>query len=233
LPGSEGLDVEQSLAVLDQWAQVVRQAEQKYLPTYHRDPANYDHSLAKFKAVNMVLTLKGDLGCDYNMDLITSGRMSDIASTKFFGDSSDIFLHGFTQKRKGSCASLPVLAVAVGRRCGYPLYLVSCKGHLFFRWEDESERFNIEAAIEGVDSNPDSYYQEWPYPFADNELKSEKYLKTLSPAEERGVFASLRAACLEENGNLNGAAEAYTLALQSFPDSKYLRAYLSSVKGKD
>jgi hypothetical protein len=233
LPGAEGLDVKQSLAILDQWAEEVRQAEAKYLPTFRRDPARYDNSLAKFKAVNMVLTLKEDLGCGYNLELVTSGRMADIGSTTFFRDSSDIFLHGFTQRRKGSCASLPVLAVALGRRCGYPLYLVSCKGHLFFRWDDGTERFNVEAAIEGADSKPDSYYRQWPYPFDGNELESEKYLKSLSPAEELGVFASLRAACLEENGSLNGAAEAYRLALNSFPDSKYLRAYLSDVKGED
>lgn len=233
LPGAEGLDVSRSLAILDDWAEVVRQAEAKYLPAFHSDPARYDNSLAKFKAVNMVLTLKEDLGCGYNMDLLASGRMSDIGSTEFFRDSSDLFLHGFTQKRQGSCASLPVLAVAVGRRCGYPVYLVSCKGHLFFRWEDNDERFNVEAAMQGVDSKPDSYYRQWPYPIDDAEMESEKYLKSLSPAEEFGIFASLRAACLQENGSLNEATEAYRLALNSFPDSKHLRAYLSSVKGDD
>ena len=130
--------------------------------------------------------------------------MADVSSTSFFADSSDIFLHGFTEKRSGSCASLPALVVAVGRRCGYPLYLVPCKGHLFCRWEDESEQFNIETAGQGVDSKPDSYYRHWPHPIDDDEVTSEKYLKTLSPAEELGVFASLRAICLEESGNLRG-----------------------------
>lgn len=128
LPGAENLDVKQCLAVLDQWAEVIRQAEHKYLPQFHRNPGRYDNSLAKFKAVNLALTLKQDLGCDYNKDLVTSGVMADIRSTRFFRDSSDIFLHGFTEKRKGSCASLPVLMVAVGRRCGYPLYLAASKG---------------------------------------------------------------------------------------------------------
>jgi hypothetical protein len=234
LPGAEGLDVKQSLALLDQWAEVARVAEAKYRPTFYRDPANYDHSLAKFKAVNLVLTLQQDLGCGYNMELVTSGAMADVTSTRFFRDSSDLFLHGSTKSRSGSCASLPALVVAVGRRCGYPLYLVPTKGHLFCRWEDGSERFNIETAgQQGVDSKPDYYYRQWPHPIDDDEITTEKYLQTLSPAEELGVFASLRGMCLQENGSLSEAADAFRLALNSFPDSRYLRAYLSSVKGED
>jgi regulator of sirC expression with transglutaminase-like and TPR domain len=183
--------------------------------------------------MNLALTLKQDLGCDYSKELVTSGVMADIRSTRFFRDSSDLFLHGFTEKRRGSCASLPVLMVAVSRRCGYPLHLVTCKGHLFCRWEEGQEVFNIEAAIEGVDSKPDSYYHDWPHPCTEAELKTEKYLKTLTPDEELGVFAQLRAACLEENQRFPEAAQAYSVALHSFPDSKFLKAYLNNVKGKD
>jgi regulator of sirC expression with transglutaminase-like and TPR domain len=186
-----------------------------------------------FKAVNLALTLKQDLGCDYNKELVTSGVMADIRSTQFFRDSSDLFLHGFTEKRKGSCASLPVLMVAVGRRCGYPLYLAASKGHLFCRWEDGSERFNIETAIEGVDSKPDSYYRRWPHPFSDEELTTEKYLKSLSPAEELGVFAQIRAACLQENRRFKEAAQAYETALRAFPESKHVKAYLNNVRGEN
>jgi hypothetical protein len=232
LPGAESLNVKRCLTILDQWADVVRQSERKYLPQFHRNPARYDNSLAKFKAVNLGLTLKQDLGCDYNKELVTSGVMADIRSTRFFRDSSDLFLHGLTEKRNGSCASLPVLMVAVGRRCGYPLYLATSKGHLFCRWDDGSERFNIETAIEGVDSKPDSYYRHWPHPFDDDELTTEKYLKSLSPAEELGVFAQLRAACLEEDRRFKEATQAYETALRSFPESKYVKAYLSNVRGK-
>jgi hypothetical protein len=232
LPGAENLNVDASLATLGRWADFVRQNERKYLPQFHRNPARYDNSLPVFKAVNLALTLKQDLGCDYNKELVTSGVMADIRSTHFFRNSSDLFLHGFTGKRQGSCASLPVLMVAVGRRCGYPLYLAASKGHLFCRWEDGGERFNIETAIEGVDSKPDSYYRRWPHPIDDEELTTEKYLKSLAPAEELGVFAQIRAACLEENRRLQEAAQAYETALRSFPESSYVKAYLNNVRGE-
>jgi len=172
LPGAELLNVDESLAVLDAWAQLVKENESKYFYEYQRNPAQYDHSIAKFKAVNLGLTLKDDLGCGYNQDLVRQGLVSDVKSTRFFKHSQDLFLHGFTQDRKGSCSSLPVLMVAIGRRCGYPLFLVSCKGHLFCRWDNGSERFNIETACPGIDSKPDSYYKNWPFASSAEEIRS-------------------------------------------------------------
>lgn len=232
LPGAENLNVDASLATIGKWADLVRQNERKYLPQFQRNPARYDNSLAVFKAVNCALTLKQDLGCDYSKELVASGVMADVRSTRFFRDASDLFLHGFTEKRQGSCASLPVLMVAVGRRCGYRLHLAASKGHLFCRWEDGGERFNIETAVEGVDSKPDSHYRRWPHPIDDEELTTEKYLKSLSPAEELGVFAQIRAACLEENRRFNDSAQAYEIALRSFPESRYVKAYLNHVRGE-
>ena len=233
LPGAEGLDLKASLAVLDQWTEVARQAERKYLPQFQRNPARYDHSLAKFKAVNLGLTLKQDLGCDYNKEISSSGVMADIRSTRFFRNSRDLFLHGFIENRKGSCSSLPVLMVAIGRRCGYPLFLVPSKGHLFCRWDDGKERFNLEIATQGVDSQPDSYYRGWPYPFNEEELASEKYLKSLTPAEELGLFAEIRGDCLRENQRRKESAQAYEVALRSFPKSKMVKANMINVKGEN
>jgi len=233
LPGSENLDVAEDLSVLDKWAELVRQSERKYASQFDEDPRRYDFSRSKFKAVNLALTLKQDLRCEYNKKLLASGAMSDISSTRFFRNSRDLFLHGFVDVRTGSCASLPVLTVAVGRRCGYPLFLVSCRGHLFCRWDDGKERFNIETACRGADSRPDSDYRRWPCPFPDEELETEKYLKSLSSSEELGMFAQTRAICLQENQRIEEAIEAYKIALRSFPKSKFIRSYLKRCEEGD
>lgn len=232
LPGAEELDIDGALQLFDQWAEVVLQNEKKYLTQYHQNTGRYDHSLAKFKAVNLGLTLKQDLGCGYNQSLIKSGAMDDVSSTRFFRDSRDLFLHGFTTTRRGSCSSLPVLMVAIGRRCGYPLYLVACKGHLFCRWDDGKERFNIETACPGVDSQPDEYYKTWPHPSTDAEIEAEHYLENLTPKEELGVFSAIRASCLQENGRYEEAIQAYEIALQAFPESPSLKAYINHLKGR-
>ena len=156
--------------------------------------------------------------------------MVDIRSTRFFRNSQDLFLHGFTEKRSGSCSSLPVLMVAIGRRCGYPLKLVTSKGHLFCRWDDGKDRFNIETACEGVDSKPDAYYRHWPHRSTDAEVQSEGYLKSLNPAEELAVFAHIRAACLQEHQRFEEAAEAYRVALRAFPDSRVLAQHLNNAE---
>ena len=229
LPGSENLDIEQCLSMLDQWADLVSRNEAKYSAQFFQNQSRYDNSYAKFQAVNLGLTLKDDLKCEYNQELIRSGAMEDLQSTRFFQNSRDLFLHGFVETRVGSCSSLPVLMVAIGRRCGYPLHLVTCKGHLFCRWDDGHERFNIETACPGVDVQPDSYYMKWPYPTTEAEAKSEKYLKNLDSMEELALFVWQRAMCLDEHDRFTEASEAYFIALQSFPDSKYLKAYLSNV----
>lgn len=230
LPGAENMDVAECLAVLDRWAGVVKQSEQKYSVQFFQNRQKYDNSYAMFQVVNLGLTLKEDLKCRYNQELVRSGAMEDIRSTRFFRNSSDLFLHGFVEKRTGSCSSLPVLMVALGRRCRYPLHLVACKGHLFCRWDDGTERFNIETACPGVDSKPDAYYKQWPYPSSESEIRTEGYLLNLTPKQELAVFAQLRASCLQENGRLDESLEAYLLALQGFPLSTHLKAYIDNIK---
>lgn len=232
LPGAENLNVEGCLIILDEWAEMVRMNESRYSLQFFQEPQRYDHSLAKFKVVNLGLTLKNDLNCGYEKSLVESGAMEEIQSTRFFKSSSDLFLHGFVETRTGSCSSLPVLMVAIGRRCGYPLHLVACKGHLFCRWDDGVERFNIETACPGVDMKPDEYYTQWPHPAGEQEIEAEKYLINLSREEEFAVFSRIRATCLEENGRYEEAAEAYAAALPAFPESKYLKAYLREVTRK-
>lgn len=233
LPGAESANIEGFLALFDQWTELVKQNEKRYSAQYFRNPSEYDHSFAKFQAVNLGLTLKQDLKCGYNQNLVSQGLMSDVGSTRFFKNAGDLFLHGFAEDGKGSCSSLPVLMVAIGRRCGYPLHLVACKGHLFCRWDDGSERFNLETACPGVDSKPDAYYKQWPHPCTDDEIESEKYLENLTPDEELGVFCQIRAACLQENGRPVEAAVAYRHALKAFPDSSQLKRYLNHVEEKD
>ena len=122
--------------------------------------------------------------------------------------------------------------VALGRRLDYPLHLVSCKGHLFCRWDDGKERFNIETAIQGVDIKPDAHYFRWPHPTSPEEAEIEGYLANLNPRQELATFAQLRAFCFQENRDFAKAAESYQLALETFPNSRLLSRYLNRVASK-
>lgn len=230
LPNAENIDIEQSLAMMDAWAEVVKKAERKYLPNYYKAPSKYENSLAKFKAITLALTVKEDLKCGYNMELVRSGAMGDMRSTRFFSDSRDLFIHGFLVRKMGTCASLPVLIVVLGRRCGYPLRLVSSKGHLFCRWEDGREIFNIEVSMQGVDIYPDSYYRTFPNPFTDAERLEEKYLKSFTAVEELSLFMSIRATCLREHNRFREAVMSYETSLRGFPKSNQTRKYIEDLK---
>ncbi len=230
LPNSDNIEIRGYLATIDRWAELVKKAEEKYLPTFYRNPAKYENSLSKFKAITLVLTFEEDLKCGYNMELVRSGAMQDLKSTRFFKDSRDLFLHGLIERQKGTCTSLPFLVVALGRRCGYPLYLASSKGHLFCRWQDQKETFNIEASMRGVDIFPDSYYQTYPHPFTETERADEKYLKTCMPTEELSMLMSTRAVCFKANGLFKNAVDAYEVSLRGFPNSKLTREYIADTK---
>lgn len=120
----------------------------------------------------------------------------------------------------GTCSSLPVLYAAVGRRLGYPLKLVTTKAHLFLRWEDGKERFNLEATGRGMNRYDDEHFKRWPFPVSEEEIRAEGYLKSLTAAEELAVFLSLRGNCLKESGRTEEAATCYAQAARLAPGSR-------------
>jgi hypothetical protein len=143
----------------------------------------------------------------------------------FFADSRDVFLHGLLgPRRMGTCSSMPVLYVALGRRLGYPLKLVTTKGHLFARWEEARERFNLEVTGNGLNRFDDNYYRQWPFSITPAEEQAEGYLKSLTPAEELAVFLSIRAMCLSEAGRKGEAADAFAAASRLAPACRSYRA---------
>ncbi len=200
LPGAEALDIPAALAKLDEWVRRIESETERYQHLFHRDKGYYNNSLAYYQIEMMVTVLAQDMGVKYNSELIETGALDDLKSTRFFADSKDLFLHGLlSQRPMGTCASMPVLVVAIGRRLGYPLKLVRAKAHLFARWESENGRFNIEATGRGWNPYPDSYYRKWPHPFTEAEEQANRFLKSLSPAEEMSGFLGLRALCLKEH----------------------------------
>ena len=137
----------------------------------------------------------------------------------FFADSRDLFLHGLLgERRTGTCSSMPVLYVALARRLGYPVSLVTTKGHLFARWEGRGERFNVECTGRGMNRYDDAHYRQWPFVLTDQEIQENAYLRSLTPAGEAAVFLSLRAECLREAGRLEESRQCYAGAAKLAPE---------------
>src|ERR1035437_4588273 len=132
----------------------------------------------------------------------------------------------------GTCSSMPVLYLAIGRRLGYPLKRVTTKAHLFVRWEGGGERFNIEATGHGLNRFEDDYYRHWPLEVTPAEEAAEGYLKSLAPPEELAVFLSTRGMCLREAGRLPEAAEAFAAAARRAPACQGYQVMLASLTAR-
>ena len=223
LPGAEAIDIPAAQSKLNEWAAKVKAETQRHLyrVTDPKYADHYAHSEARLRAEFIVQCLQEDCGVHYNMERV---RQVD------FSKPDDLFIHGMVNSRNGgTCSSMPVLYAAIGRRLGYPIRLVLAKQHVFCRWDDGKERFNIEAAGNGgIDYPPDEYYRAWPIAISDGEMASGEFLKSLSPQEELAVFLLQRACCLRAHRGTNEERACLAEALQLMPNSPTLQGALMS-----
>jgi hypothetical protein len=232
LPGAEEVPVVEGRATMDRWAQHVKSETARNFHRFREEPAYFYNSEAFYKMLMMAVVLYEDFGIRYNPKRIALPAGSG-ADDHFFADSRDIFIHGLVGRRHmGTCSSMPVLYIALGRRLGYPLKLVATKQHLFMRRDTPAERFDIYATGRGLDRYDDDHYKKWPFPVTEQEIQEEGYLKSLSPSEELSVCLAIRAACLKENGFYADAGAAFQAAYGYAPNWRSNQAMLAYAQRK-
>jgi hypothetical protein len=235
LPGAEELDEPRMLAWLDEAAQTAHSETRRHWYRFNEAPSTYNTSAAYFCCYLLLQTLQEDLGVRYNPARIRDVNFQDPGCFEpDFRDSRDLFIHGMIDGPGGTCASMPVIYVAVGRRLGYPLKLVQTRGHLFARWDDPGgrcfgfpETFNIEGAGEGIASYDDGHYRTWPEPWTEIDEAEGWYLKSMTTCEELASFLAMRGDCLTDNGRLAEAVEAYAWASALAPGDKRYQQILA------
>lgn len=197
--GSERLKTGEYLRRLNGWADAVACKTEDSWRLYHQSPTDFESSEAYFRMLVLVTVLQRDLGVGYATDTLDD----DYDCT----DSRLMFLHGVLEGRGGTCATLPVLYVAIGRRLGYPLFLVRAREHLFVRWSDpeSGERFNIEATSPGLNVRDDEHYLTWPIPIDPQAVQRGWLLRSMDAREEEAEFCSFRAQCLGDWTQYNEA----------------------------
>ncbi len=211
LPGAEQLDVEGCIRTLDEWAEDVRRYTQWAADQEFRaNPAAFENSCGLYRAAALVTYLQQKVGLQY--DHVTS------QSDDFLKDSRNLFIHGVIQTRRGTCSSLPPLYVAVGRRLGYPLKLVSTCFRLFVRWEGEGERFNVECTSRGLNTYPDEHYLHWPKAITREEAERHGLLKAFTRRGELALFSNTRGNCWLANARCAEAAASFAWAHELAPE---------------
>lgn len=221
LPYAEDLDVDEYVERLDSWAARVGYRTEQHLPAFQRDPSQFDNSEPLWRMHAMCHVLEEDFGIHY--------RPERIDGDPDWTDSRDLFINGLLgELRTGTCPSLPVLLVAVGRRLGYPLKLVHSPGHAFCRWDAQQhenpawrERFNVECHGKGMVNHSDEHYFESPVAWNVelHELERQRgakrlFLRSLESDEELASHLCLRGHCLQAIGDVGGAWTYYQQALR-------------------
>jgi hypothetical protein len=206
-------------------AMIVRQKTRHAWHIYERNAAEFYSSQNVFRVIYMLDALHRQFGVRYNPARIDR---SDEAFDPL--DGADLFVHGIlSDKRTGTCSSLPVFAVSIGRRFGYPLKLVKAPEHLFFRWDDGTERFNVEYNGFGGNIYPDEHYTTWPVQWTPRIRQADEHaqwLTSLCAQEEVECFLGFRYLALDAMQRWDEALAVLLAAERFNPRSKPLHVGL-------
>jgi regulator of sirC expression with transglutaminase-like and TPR domain len=228
LRGAEKLNIKEALAEIDEMAHAVKYHTDRYWYKFNSRREDFNNSEPFFRMMMLATVLQEDFGIRYDPALKVGFRPPE--DDHFFDDSRNVLLNGLTERKMGSCASLPVLYVAVGRRLGYPLKLVPTSSHLYLRWEDSRTRLNVEATSEGFVSHPDNEYWHWPQPVSPREAEKYEYFKTFSASDDLACFLSARAEVLMANDDYEDSLKYHELAENVSPHSERYRLILKKVR---
>lgn len=208
LPGADEIDADRCLLTLDEWATLVRRwtelaHDQHFVP----HPEEYVHSEAVFRATSLVTCLQRHCGLRYDPAKRGAGPNDPF-------DFHEEFVHSAICGPGGTCATIPVVLAAVGRRLGYPIKLVKTTMHLFARWDDPAagDRFNIQWCDQGMSTPPDDYYRQWPAPLPAETERHSGFLESLTPRRELAGFVARRGYRWRDAGNYRRAIAAFVAA---------------------
>ena len=110
---------------------------------------------------------------------------------------------------------------------------MTTKAHVFVRWDDGRERFNIETTSNGgTDSFSDDYYRTWPEKWTPAEAQANHYLVSLTPAEELAQFLGNRGHCLLDNGHAREAFDAYAMARKLAPEDPAYPSWMRQAQAR-
>lgn len=222
LPDTRELDTAACSRALFGWVQHVRRETERHLYLFRRSPEEYENCEGYFRILMMITVLQQDCGVRYDPASVKTTR---------FQSSGEGFIPGLLDGRGlGTCSNLPVLYVSVGRLLGYPLHLCLANGHVFCRWEDDRDRFNIEASGSGLCTPSDDYYLKWPKPISREQLKRVPFLRNMSRSDETALFIATRGHCLVDAGRHAEAVEAFEASQRLAPDDPHYRAFLADAQ---
>lgn len=237
LPGAESLNVPDCLKTLDGWAAQVKFETERHAYRFNVHPEHFRNSLGYFRMMMLGTILAQDIGIRYNPEHALPQMDGKIPTLGAGANSKDVFIHGLLDgKHYGTCASMPVLVVTIGRRLGYPVNLAGAKYHLYVRYEEgNGKHFNVEPTVTEAFLTPeDEDYKNGQFKTTDEEVKGYNWLRPRSGAETLSGFLNTRAICLGDAKRYDEAREMFLLSASFWQETpqrkKSTDYYLQIVK---
>jgi len=133
------LQVQHFVEVVDKWttefARRLPAAEEYF---WQKGPQHWKNDIRFYRMGMLQSFLTGTIGLSYIPE-----QFGLLAFR--YTNPSDLFLNGLIDTRQGTCASLPLLHVAMARRLGWPVSLALARNHQFSRFDDGEVVYNIES----------------------------------------------------------------------------------------
>jgi hypothetical protein len=230
IPALEHLDINRYAKIVDDWATRIDAANKSAEPYSKGEPA-YLVSREFWMAGGMAVMLAGPaFGIRYTRETLTPGK------------PEQQFVHGVIDGKRGTCATMPVLYMAIGHRLGWPIRAVVSRDHMWARWDDGvppgrgGKRFNLEATNASSKGGEGSFasltddeYAAW-LGTPREVIESGSDMSSLTPRQTLGVFLQGRAGYWIERGEPGKAEADLELALECFPENRDIRSFHWHVK---
>ena len=217
IPCFAELDVGHYVRLVDGWASDIRKRLAGAEAQFYRSPADWKNDIRFFRLGIVCWYIDEVLKITYPDELAN-------AEDRLYADPLDVFLNGLIDRRRGSCASMPALHVAIGWRLGWPVSLACANNHLFCRFDDVEVTHNIEATAfgrGGFRSHPDEYYRQ-QYRIPEIAVACGSDLRAVTAREMLGLFIAIRAMHFAILRQMREAEAGLLLARSLFPQNRLL-----------
>lgn len=139
-----------------------------------------------------------------------------------------LHLDSVLARREGYCLSLSVVALAMAEELGEPLHGVAMPNHFLVRWDDGSERFNLELTRNGA-LVPD---EELRAALGDFHHDGTIYMRNLGAPEVAAVLLHNRGFVASVEGRTARALADLTLAAELLPELPEIHRNLGVARGE-
>ena len=139
------------------------------------------------------------------------------------------FAHGVLQSGAGTCATLPVIWAALGRRLGHPISIAQVPEHLYCIVDDGQEKINLETTGSAhLSMNSDERMRRMCPPEL---VANGTFMRPFSNRELIGIFVGLRAEVWEAKGDFEKALSDYQRAHEIVPGNAVIAGNLMRAAG--